>query len=182
MTGQEVQFANAIDHATTFIVGTGHQMELEAIRSRTREALRSRVRNGQIAGGCFGYKLERKCDASGRKFTIAIVNEVEAPIVRRIFIEYLANRGLRAIAHDLNADGIPAPSAAAVRGRQVRSGRSCSPPVTAASTSTVGSRREDHSRAARSTAARSTRSAGSRGASAAARSSARACGRSVAHP
>jgi DNA invertase Pin-like site-specific DNA recombinase len=59
-TGHEVQFANAIDQATTFIQGTGHQMELEAIRSRTREALRSRVRNGQIAGGiCFGYKLDR---------------------------------------------------------------------------------------------------------------------------
>jgi len=49
-TGQEVQFANAIDQATTFIQGTGHQMELEAIRSRTREALRSRVRQGRIAG------------------------------------------------------------------------------------------------------------------------------------
>lgn len=67
-TGQEVQFANAIDQATTFIQGTGHQMEREAIRSRTREALRSRVRDGRIAGGsCYGYRLERKTDRSGRK-------------------------------------------------------------------------------------------------------------------
>src|SRR5262249_33918070 len=43
VTGQEVQFANALDQATTLIQGTGHQMEFEAIRSRTREALRSRV-------------------------------------------------------------------------------------------------------------------------------------------
>lgn len=112
VTGQEVQFANAIDQATTFIQGTGHQMELEAIRSRTREALRSRVRNGQIAGGsCYGYTLERKWDAVGRKFTVAKVNEQEAAIVRRIYAEHLANRGIKAIAHQLNADGVPAPAA-----------------------------------------------------------------------
>ena len=47
-TGQEVPFANAIDAATTFIGGVGHQMELEAIRSRTKEALRARVRAGRM--------------------------------------------------------------------------------------------------------------------------------------
>ncbi len=49
-SGQRVQFENAIDQATTFIRGTGHQMELEAIRSRTREALRARVGAGKVAG------------------------------------------------------------------------------------------------------------------------------------
>lgn len=112
VSGQEVQFANAIDQATTFIQGTGHQMELEAIRSRTREALRSRVRDGRVAGGsCYGYRLERKSDGSGRKYTLAIVNEAEAPIVRRIYDECLAGRGLKQIAHRLNDEGIPAPSA-----------------------------------------------------------------------
>lgn len=112
VSGQEVQFANAIDQATTFIQGTGHQMELEAIRSRTREALRSRVRDGRIAGGsCCGYTLDRKSDGSGRKYTVAIVNEAEAPIVRRIYDEFLAGRGLKQIAHRLNDEGIAAPSA-----------------------------------------------------------------------
>ena len=111
-TGQQVQFANAIDQATTFIQGTGHQMELEAIRSRTREGLRSRVRQGRIAGGsCYGYNLERKSDGSGRRYTIAVVNDQEAPIIERIFREYLAGRGQKQIAHGLNNDGIPAPSA-----------------------------------------------------------------------
>lgn len=111
-TGQEVQFANAIDQATTFIAGTGHQMELEAIRSRVREALRARVREGRIAGGaCFGYSLERRNDQSGRKYTMAVINEVEAEIVRRIFEMYLDDMGLKAIAHRLNAEGVRAPTA-----------------------------------------------------------------------
>jgi site-specific DNA recombinase len=109
---QGVLFANAIDQATTFIQGTGHQMELESIRSRTREALRSRVRAGRIAGGaCYGYTLERKTDTSGRRYTIAVVNEAEAVIVRRTFDEYLDGRGLRAVAHQLNLEGVRAPSA-----------------------------------------------------------------------
>lgn len=112
VTGQEVQFANAIDQATTFIQGTGHQMELEAIRSRTREALRSRVRDGRIAGGsCYGYRLERKTDGSGRKYTVAIVNAAEATVVRRIYDECLGGRGIKHIAHRFNNEGIPAPSA-----------------------------------------------------------------------
>jgi site-specific DNA recombinase len=111
-TGQEVQFANAIDQATTFIAGTGHQMELEAIRSRVREALRARVREGRIAGGaCFGYTLERKSDGSGRKYTAASVNEAEAQIVRRIFAMYRDDMGLKSIAHCLNDEGVPPPSA-----------------------------------------------------------------------
>jgi site-specific DNA recombinase len=112
VTGQEVQFANAIDQATTFIQGTGHQMELEAIRSRTREALRSRVRAGRIAGGrCYGYDLERSSDPSGRRFTVAVVDEDQAAIVRRIFQEYLDGRGLKAIARSLNHEGVASPSA-----------------------------------------------------------------------
>jgi DNA invertase Pin-like site-specific DNA recombinase len=112
VSGQEVQFANAIDQATTFIQGTGHQMELEAIRSRTREALRSRVRDGRVAGGaCYGYRLERRSDPSGRRFTVATVDENEADVVRRIFAEFHLGRGLKAIARGLNRDGIASASA-----------------------------------------------------------------------
>ena len=112
VSGQEVQFANAIDQATTFIQGTGHQMELEAIRSRTREALRSRVREGRMAGGaCYGFRLDRRSDPSGRRYTVAVVHEEEARIVQRIFTEYLGGRGLKAIARALNRDGVLSPSA-----------------------------------------------------------------------
>ncbi len=58
-SGQEVAFQTAIDAAMTFIQGVGAQMELEAIRSRTREALRQRVRAGRIAGGTLLRVQER---------------------------------------------------------------------------------------------------------------------------
>jgi NADPH-dependent 2,4-dienoyl-CoA reductase/sulfur reductase-like enzyme len=76
-------------------------------RGILRRAIRAeRVRAGRIAGGaCYGYTLERKTDPSGRRYTIAVVNETEAVIVRRIFDEYLDGRGLRAIAHQLNLEG-----------------------------------------------------------------------------
>ena len=87
-------------------------MELEAIRSRTREALRSRVRDGRVAGGaCFGYTLNRHKDASGRGYTLATVNEPEAEVVRRIYSMYRGNHGLKAIAKRLNSEGVPSPSA-----------------------------------------------------------------------
>ncbi|MBK7072427.1 MAG: recombinase family protein [Myxococcales bacterium] len=112
VNGQEALFANAIDQATTFIQGTGHQMELEAIRSRVREALRSRVRAGRIAGGrCYGYRLERKADGSGRPFTIAVVDEAEAEVVRRIFAMRCDGLGYKKIAQTLTEEGVPPPSA-----------------------------------------------------------------------
>jgi site-specific DNA recombinase len=110
--GQEVQFANAIDAATTFIGGVGHQMELEAIRGRTKEALRMRVQAGRVAGGrCYGYDLERLADGSGRKYTVAHVNPAEAAIVRRIYQACLNGQGLKRIAIALNNEGIPSPRA-----------------------------------------------------------------------
>lgn len=111
-SGQEVTFTNAIDAATTFIQGVGAQMELEAIRSRTREALRSRVRQGRIAGGkCYGYTYVRERDASGRAYTVAVVNEAEAKIVREIFERYMLGEGLKKITDSLNRRGVRPPAA-----------------------------------------------------------------------
>jgi hypothetical protein len=109
---KEIEFANAIDAAMTFIKGTGHQMELEAIRGRVREALRARVRAGRIAGGrCYGYELKRETDSSGRNYTIAVVNEEQAAIVRRIYAEYRAGDGLKRIVSRLNKEHIAPPRA-----------------------------------------------------------------------
>jgi site-specific DNA recombinase len=114
-SGQEVAFGSAVDAAMTFIQGVGAQMELEAIRSRTREALRQRVRAGRIAGGaCFGYRNERKSDASGRQYTVAVVDDAEAEVVRWIFRMCLEGWGLKRTAEDLNRRGVLSPG----RGRR----------------------------------------------------------------
>ena len=111
-SGQEVQFANAVDQAVTFIQGTGHQMELEAIRSRVREALRMRARSGRVAGGrCYGYRLERVADGPGRSYTLAVIDEAQAEIVRRIFAWRCDGWGLKKITHELNTERVPAPRA-----------------------------------------------------------------------
>lgn len=112
VSGQEVQFANAVDQAVTFIQGTGHQMELEAIRSRVREALRMRARSGRVAGGrCYGYRLERVADGPGRSYTVAVIDDAQAEIVRRIFAWRCEGWGLARIAHELNNQGIASPRA-----------------------------------------------------------------------
>jgi len=115
-------------------------MELEAIRSRTKEALRARVRAGRIAGGrCFGYALKRESDASGRPYTVAVVDESEANVVRRIFGWYLEGFGLKKIAGRLNAEGVRSPTAGRRGTNSWSPGcvrRSCVASATAASTGT----------------------------------------------
>lgn len=112
INGQEVFFETAIDAAMTFITGTGHQMELEAIRSRVKEALRMRAKAGRVAGGrCYGYRLERIADGSGRGYTMAVIDDKQAEVVRRIFAWRCEGWGLKKIAIELNNEGVPSPRA-----------------------------------------------------------------------
>jgi hypothetical protein len=57
------------------------------------------------------YSLKRETDSSARAYTIAVVDEGEANVVRRIFGWYLEGFGLKKIAGKLNAEGVPSPSA-----------------------------------------------------------------------
>jgi site-specific DNA recombinase len=69
------------------------------------------VEKGKAGGGpCYGYDVVKRTDSEGapvrgeRK-----INEAEAAVVRRIFREFAVGRSPRAIATDLNRDGIPGP-------------------------------------------------------------------------
>jgi site-specific DNA recombinase len=113
ISGTEVFLNSAIDVATNCIQGVGAQMELENVRSRTREALRSRVLAGRSAGcKIYGYSNKRMKDDQGRGYTLVEVFDEEAGVVRRIFNWYVVEGwGLKRIAVKLNKDHIPSPSA-----------------------------------------------------------------------
>lgn len=76
------------------------------LAQKTRRGLMGVARSGRCAGGrCYGYAL-----VDGAPGVRAIV-AAEADIIGRIFREYVAEgRTPRAIAHRLNADGVPGPS------------------------------------------------------------------------
>jgi site-specific DNA recombinase len=87
--------------------------QLEDLKHHTRRGMRGRVREGRSAGGrSYGYDvLPPEPDGrggfkrGGRK-----INEAEAAIVRRIFVEYVEGLATpRMIAKGLNADGVKPP-------------------------------------------------------------------------
>lgn len=87
--------------------------------ARTRKDLAQRVRRGHhgnlaqgrsASGVAYGYRRVAKLDDKGEPIRgLREIDEEKAAIVRRIFEEYASDRSPRAIAGDLNAEGIPAP-------------------------------------------------------------------------
>jgi len=104
----EVLYEDVVSKILIFARGIGPEFEREAIRSRTREALRERVRQGRVAGGrCYGYKNVRKVDDAGRSYTIQEVDPDQAIVVKRIFEMRRKGYGLRKITKILNDERIP---------------------------------------------------------------------------
>src|SRR6267378_4179818 len=66
---------------------------------------------GKAGGGlCYGYDVVKRTDSEGEPVRgERKINEAEAAIVCRIFREFAAGKSPRAIATDLNRDGIPGP-------------------------------------------------------------------------
>lgn len=93
--------------------GTMNAMFLKDLADKTRRGLRGRVEKGKSGGGiAYGYKVVKKFNSEGEAIRgDREIDEQQAKIVRRIFHEYaLENKSPRAIASDLNGEGIPCPS------------------------------------------------------------------------
>ena len=103
------------------VLGGMSESERQHVQARVRAAMDSQVINeGRHQGGRapYGYKVvdggphpnPRKA-AEGYRLRVLAIDEASAEVVRRIFAEYLAGYGDRAIANRLNLDGVPCPSA-----------------------------------------------------------------------
>lgn len=91
--------------------GTMNALFLKDLAAKTHRGLRGRVEKGKAGGGlCYGYDVVKRLDGEGEPVRgERRINEAEAAVVRRIFREFAAGKSPRAIAADLNRDGIPGP-------------------------------------------------------------------------
>ena len=91
--------------------GTMAARFLKQLAEKTRRGLRGRVEAGRSGGGkSFGYSTVPS-PTKGDRGRLEI-HPQEAAIVQRIFREFIAGRSPKAIAQQLNLEGIPGPRAA----------------------------------------------------------------------
>src|SRR6266481_5700848 len=91
--------------------GTMNALFLKDLAAKTHRGLRGRVEKGKAGGGlCYGYEVVKRTDSEGEPVRgERKINEAEAVVVCRIFREFAVGKSPRAIATDLNRDGIPGP-------------------------------------------------------------------------
>jgi site-specific DNA recombinase len=89
------------------MLGTMAQMYLKDLAEKTRRGQLGRALKGRIPGGkAYGYDvLPAGPDGAGERR----INPAEAAVIQRIFALFAAGTGPRAIAKQLNAEGVPGP-------------------------------------------------------------------------
>src|SRR5215470_11985666 len=102
---REVDLSNAVGKFMESVRGFGSEIYRESVTAHMVDSLKRRAKSGYVHGGrTFGYDNIRVDGHVERR-----VNETEARVVRRIFTEYAAGKGLRGIAKLLNSERLPAP-------------------------------------------------------------------------
>ena len=92
--------------------GTMNAIFLKDLADKTRRGLRGRVEKGKSGGGnAFGYDVVKRVGDGGEYARgERSINEMEAEVVRRIFIDYTKGISPKAIANALNKEGVSAPT------------------------------------------------------------------------
>ncbi|HEY3696758.1 recombinase family protein [Phenylobacterium sp.] len=89
--------------------GTMNALYLKDMADKVRRGQRGRVEQGKIGGGNgYGYDVVKRFDDRGEPVRgERTINEGQAQIVRRIFEEFAAGKSPKAIAKQLNKEGVP---------------------------------------------------------------------------
>jgi len=93
-------------------VGMGNDLFLQMVKHETHRGLEGRHAAGFWTGGrVYGFRTVTEPNPPDPEHPRMhpVIDEAQAPIVRRIFTEYAAGRGFATIARGLNEDRIPAP-------------------------------------------------------------------------
>ncbi|NVJ92342.1 MAG: recombinase family protein, partial [Methylocystaceae bacterium] len=92
--------------------GTMNAMFLKDLAQKTKRGMEGNVRNGLAASGVsYGYDVVKEIGANGEPVRgKRKINTEQAEIINRILTEYSIGRSPRAIAHDLNHEGIKGPN------------------------------------------------------------------------
>lgn len=93
------------------MLGTMNALFVKELGNKIRRGQKGAVGRGRVPGGlCYGYAAVPVLtdDGTVERGHRRIV-DAEADVIRRIFAEYNAGKSPKAIAHQLNRDGIPSP-------------------------------------------------------------------------
>jgi site-specific DNA recombinase len=90
--------------------GLLNEIYIDDLRHKTHRGQTGRVLGGYVAGGkSFGFSLVQELRNDVHVGSRYVVDETEAPWVRRIFADYAAGKSAQSIAHELNALAAPTP-------------------------------------------------------------------------
>jgi site-specific DNA recombinase len=99
-----------ITHLHIGFKGTMNALFLKDLAEKTHRGLRGRIEDGKSAGGlCYGYRVVKAFNGGSVTTGEREIEPTEAPIVERIFRDFIAGVSPKQIAKNLNRGGIPGP-------------------------------------------------------------------------
>ena len=99
-----------ITHLHIGFKGTMNALFLKDLAEKTHRGLRGRIEDGKSAGGlCYGYRVVKTISGGSVTTGEREIEPTEAPIVERIFRDFVAGVSPKQIAKNLNREAIAGP-------------------------------------------------------------------------
>lgn len=122
-TEDHVDLTSGFGKVMASLVSSFAEMELQAIRERISADQQHRVRNGKYRGGRTPWGYRAATDETGSR--VLVPDSEQVKLIHRVIDDLFAGKSANAIAHELNAEGVPSvlDQDRAVKGNKPRGGR-----------------------------------------------------------